>query len=347
VAHQKRARPSSKDVAEAAGVSRTTVSFVLNDRPGAAIPPATRQRVLDAAASLGYFPSPEAKALKTGRSSIVLCLLPDWPITGPLGVLLKQLSARLADAGLTMLSHQRNAAEDLVQVLQSTTPAAVVAMCELTVGEAEFASRRGVELVAWMGSIPGHADEAGLHQSDVGRLQVTELSRLGHLRIAYALPHDTELAWFSDPRRDGAAERAQELGLGFEQFRLTDDAGSTAGLLEGVTKNGATGICAYNDEVAYSVIKAAHRLDLEVPRDLSVVGVDDSVISRLSEPGITSVAFELAQEAKSLAALLTTRADLTAGGTTPSQPAMQRPEVIRLVQRESTTVARPTALNRL
>ncbi len=317
-------------MAEAAGVSRTTVSFVLNDRPGAAISETTRQRVLQAAATLGYVPSPEARALKTGRSDIVLCLLPDWPITGPLGVLLKKLSAHLAEAGLTMFSHQRNAVDDLTQVLQSTTPAAVVAMCDLTPAEAAFAQQRGVHLVAWMGVIPGYPDEAGLRQSDVGRLQVSALAGLGHERVAYVLPHDTDLAWFSDPRRDGASERAAELGLAFEHVRLTDDVGSTTGLVDGLTTSGTTGVCAYNDEVAFSVVKAAQRLGREVPRDLSVVGVDDSVIGRLSEPSITTVSFELAHEAENLAALL------AVGRNLPARSSARPAEVIRLVPRAST-----------
>src|ERR1700712_4591685 len=105
-------RVSSQDVAEAAGVSRTTVSFVLNDRPNVSIPETTRKRIWEAADRLGYTPSPEARALKLGRSEIVLCLLPDWPITGPVGIFLELMSAELAARGLTMLSHQRSAGDD-------------------------------------------------------------------------------------------------------------------------------------------------------------------------------------------------------------------------------------------
>lgn len=175
---------------------------------GAAIPESTRQRVLDAAEALGYFPSPEARALKTRRSNIVLCLLPDWPITGPLGILLRQMSAHLANEGLTMLSHQRNETDDLAQVLQSTTPTAVVAMCDLTADEAEFAQRRGVDLLAWMGHIPGYPNEASLRQRDVGSLQVSALADLGHRHVAFASPHDLQLLWFSDPRLASAKDRA-------------------------------------------------------------------------------------------------------------------------------------------
>src|SRR4051794_41190218 len=84
-------RITSADVAREAGVSRTTVSYVLNETPHQKIPDATRQRVLDAVARLEYAPSAAARALQSGRSDVVLCLLPDWPIgpavRGPLGAL--------------------------------------------------------------------------------------------------------------------------------------------------------------------------------------------------------------------------------------------------------------------
>ena len=60
--------PTSQDVATRAGVSRTAVSFVLNDRPGTGIPEETRQRVLSAAAALGYRPNSAARSLVSGRT---------------------------------------------------------------------------------------------------------------------------------------------------------------------------------------------------------------------------------------------------------------------------------------
>src|SRR5450756_2476306 len=64
-------RSTSVDVARAAGVSRTTVSYVLNDRPGESIPEETRRRVLESAERLGYRPRPSARTLAGGRSDIV------------------------------------------------------------------------------------------------------------------------------------------------------------------------------------------------------------------------------------------------------------------------------------
>src|SRR4051812_3049509 len=73
-------RPTSTDVARAAGVSKTTVSFVLNNRPGQSIPEETRRRVLEAARSLDYQPHALARALAAGRSDIVLLAISEVPI---------------------------------------------------------------------------------------------------------------------------------------------------------------------------------------------------------------------------------------------------------------------------
>jgi len=68
-------RPTSSDVAARAGVSRTTVSFVLNGRADVKIPEGTRRRVLDAAAELGYVPHAPARQLAGGRSHIIALVL--------------------------------------------------------------------------------------------------------------------------------------------------------------------------------------------------------------------------------------------------------------------------------
>ena len=72
-------RPTSADVARAAGVSRTTVSFVLNGRRDVKIPEETRRRVLAAADSLGYHPHAPARQLAGGRSHSVALVLRQTP----------------------------------------------------------------------------------------------------------------------------------------------------------------------------------------------------------------------------------------------------------------------------
>ena len=96
-------RATSADVARLAGVSRTTVSFVLNDTPSQSISADTRRRVLDAAQELSYAPSAEARALGRGRStSVLLYLPPAGSLTEDIGVIVERLSALFSEAGLSM-----------------------------------------------------------------------------------------------------------------------------------------------------------------------------------------------------------------------------------------------------
>ena len=64
-------RATSKDVAKLAGVSQTTVSFVMNNTPNVTLPEKTRKKVLDAARQLQYVPNPFARGLKTSQSKLL------------------------------------------------------------------------------------------------------------------------------------------------------------------------------------------------------------------------------------------------------------------------------------
>ncbi|MBC8248219.1 MAG: LacI family DNA-binding transcriptional regulator [Anaerolineales bacterium] len=75
-----RSRPTQRQIAEEVGVSRTTVSLVLNDIPGVRVSPETRQHVLEVARRLNYYPDAAARTLASGRThtiGFVLCQSPD------------------------------------------------------------------------------------------------------------------------------------------------------------------------------------------------------------------------------------------------------------------------------
>src|SRR4051812_37433476 len=90
---------TSGDVAKAAGVSRATVSYVLNQRPDKKISDSTRRLVLAAANDLGYQPSPAARALANGRGDAILLLVPDWNLDGEMGLLLNEIGLLLSGMG--------------------------------------------------------------------------------------------------------------------------------------------------------------------------------------------------------------------------------------------------------
>ena len=214
-------RVTSTDVARAAGLSRTTVSYVLNDTPNQQIPESTRRRVLDAATSLGYAPSAAARALRSGRSDVVLCLLPDWPIGVVVGRLLESMSLELGQRGLTMLTHPSTGVDPISHVLSAVTPAAVLSFEPFD--SAGLAVIKGAAIpVALVLSDPRIRTRGlrGLDQRQVGRMQVAHLLSNGHRTLGYALPDDPRLGDFTAPRLEGVRKGCAEFGLAEPAVRV-------------------------------------------------------------------------------------------------------------------------------
>ncbi|KUL42142.1 LacI family DNA-binding transcriptional regulator [Actinoplanes awajinensis] len=320
-------RITSADVARRAGVSRATVSYVLNATPGQSISTATRDRVLAAAAGLGYAPSAAARTLRTGRSDVVLCLLPDWPIGNEVGNLLGNLSTALAREGLTFVAHP-GSREDrpIAEIWKAITPAAVLSFTDFSDQEREAMLAAGVALVV---ALLGRAGRAGLHgrelevpQQLIGRRQTEHLLGTGHSRLGYAYPDDPRLKIFAEPRLAGCS--------GDPVVRTVPlDAALAAAAIEGWRADGVTGICAYNDEVALAVLAGARRLGITTPGGLAVIGVDDIPAARLAVPSLTTVT----TDQRMLAAHLATTVVAAVSGR--PAPVLATADLIRVVVRES------------
>ena len=96
---------TSVDVARASGVSRATVSYVLNNDVRQSIPEETRERVLKAARDLGYSPFTAARILRVGHSQLVLVVLPFEQVDPAMARYLKALEEGLAARGFTLIWH--------------------------------------------------------------------------------------------------------------------------------------------------------------------------------------------------------------------------------------------------
>jgi DNA-binding LacI/PurR family transcriptional regulator len=326
-------RVTSADVAREAGVSRATVSYVLNDTPHQTIPPETRRRVLDAAARLDYAPSAAARTLRSGRSDVVLCLLPDWPVGQTVGTLLSDLSAALARYGMTFVAHPSTRADrPVAEIWKALTPAAVLAFEEISDSEITAMRAAGVALsVALLGRSRQHRRELEVPQRRIGRLQAEHLAAAGHTRLGYAYPDDPRVAIFADPRLDGARDTCAGLGLEPPAVRTVPlEAEPAARAVRAWHGAGVTGVCAYNDEVALAVLAGMRRHGLAAPADLAVIGVDDIPPARLADPPLTTVTTDQAVVAERLA---DTIVSVIAGRPGPEGP---DPVMARLVRRAST-----------
>lgn len=318
-------RITAADVARAAGVSRATVGFVLNDTSGQTISAGTRQRVLAEATRLGYRPHRAARALASGQSHIVLLVLPDWPIEHSLGTNLDEASLALDEAGyslVTWTSHAEGRARPLWETLQ---PDVVLGMVPLTEEQQTAIRTSGAKMVDPPGAT---ADGGGQPRFGSGpALQVRHLVDRGHTRLVYADTADPRLRSLSDDRFELARSTAHELDV--DLLRRPVDL-APRGLLGYFAERGTTGVVAYNDDIAAQVVGEAIRADIDVPNELAVVGHDDAPIARLMLPSLSTVRVDTAGLGRYLAALA-----LHAAEGTPV-PALDVVGGIELVSREST-----------
>jgi DNA-binding LacI/PurR family transcriptional regulator len=333
MAEAKLRRVTSADVAREARVSRATVSYVLNNTPHQTIPPETRRRVLEAAARLDYAPSAAARTLRSGRSDVVLCLLPDWPMGQEVGTLLSHLSAALARHGMTFVAHPSTRADrPFTEIWKALTPAAVLAFEEISEEEIGAMRAAGVApLVALLGRSRQRRRELEVPQQRVGRLQAAHLAAAGHTRLGYAYPDDPRVAIFADPRLDGVSAACADAGLEppvVETVPLEAAAAATA--VAQWRAAGVTGVCAYNDEVALAVLAGLRLTGLRAPEDVAVIGVDDIPPARLAEPPLSTVATDQTVVAERLAATIV---DVIAGRPGPEGP---EPEPAQVIRRAST-----------
>jgi DNA-binding LacI/PurR family transcriptional regulator len=314
-------RVTGADVARAAKVSRATVSYVLNGVPHQKIPEATRQRVHDAAARLGYAPSAAARALRTGRSEIVLGLLPDWPIEHVLGRLIQQLTNVFAEHGLTFVVHSSaRPARPLRDIWKALTPAAVLALQEFADPEAEAIRAAGIEVVMAMhGSTRGEPRHRLVSEQPIGALQARHLAG-PHRRLGYAYPDLPGLDVLARPRLDGVRAVCAERGLPEPDVRTValDASGAAEAVKAWLAADPpVTGVCAFNDDVALAVLAGLSRLGLRAPQDLAVIGVDDIPSASLAQPPLTTVARDTDTIARGLARRVV---DTLSGKEVPAEP---------------------------
>jgi DNA-binding LacI/PurR family transcriptional regulator len=324
-------RVTSADVAREAGVSRTTVSYVLNGTPHQKIPDATRQRIMHAVERLGYAPSATARALQSGRSDVVLCLLPDWPIGPAMGTLLETLSTSLAAEGLTLYAHPRAAGRPVSEVWRSLGPAAVVLWDELDDREVAAMRAAGIAVtVALLSPTGSHKGELLVPQQRIGRVQAEHLAATGHRLLGFASPDDPRVTGFAEPRLDGVRTACADRGLDaphVQTVAMTVDAAAVA--VRAWVDSGVTGVCAYNDDVALAVLAGARAAGVAVPDDLAVIGVDDIPAAPFASPPLTTVDSDQGVVAQYIAALVTRQ---LSGKPLPRRPGS---DVIHLVRRES------------
>ncbi|GAA3882990.1 LacI family DNA-binding transcriptional regulator [Tessaracoccus defluvii] len=281
-------RATVRDVAAAAGVSQATVSYVLNDTPGQKISEPTRRRVLDSVARLGYTPSRAARALRSGRSRVVLIAIASVPIGENIARFIETVSDTLDEHGYAVVYRRVGDLAGFRRLVDTLDPAAVVDLSSTLPAEARaWLSTRSVPLLSsGAGGETADADD----QACLGRLQVTHLAGRGHTRLGWVGPSSDTLSIFAEPRLRGVVDGCRSAGL--EPPTIIRTPLTRAGSVDAIaslTTAGVTGIAAYNDEVAIGLLGAALELGHAVPGDLAIIGMDNIPLSGLVTPALTTI----------------------------------------------------------
>ena len=197
-------RVTSADVARLAGVSRATVSYVVNGVPDIKITPATRERVLGAAAELGYSQFGPGRTLKSGRSDVVLFVLQDLPVGHALNLMLDELEGRLAAIDLSLVIFRVNErGNPLSRIWREIGPCAAIGMESINDAEAADMTAAGIDVFRLNLGTDEGSGALTQSQLEVGETQVSHLVRGGRRHLAYAYPDDPRVEAFARLRQPG------------------------------------------------------------------------------------------------------------------------------------------------
>lgn len=284
------ARPgpaTAADVAAVAGVSRTTVSHILNGR-GDRFPDRTRDRVLAAAKELDYRPSPAGRNLVNGRSDTVVVVAPNTTWGPNLQDAVEQVARDVEPFGGTAFVRFVGAEEGAATVSSILTlrPLAVVDLGVLTGADRQRLEDHGVIAVP---RINPDGSGGGLDRT-IAEMQLRELTRSSDRTIYFGALSDTRLDQYGPGRFAHLADLRLEAG-GREPIWIDvplDAEGATAAVAA-IAVEGPIGFACYNDDVALAVLAAARRLGRATPDEIAVIGVDHTPVGQLWAPPLTTI----------------------------------------------------------
>ncbi|MFF7546272.1 LacI family DNA-binding transcriptional regulator [Streptomyces canus] len=292
-----RSVPTSADVARLAGVSRATVSYVLNNTSAVRISEPTRRRVHEAAKELGYVPHAAARSLRAGHSRMVLMPAPSIPV-GPLySQFISELQWALGRLDYTVVQYGSVGlqGDEAARAWAELRPVAVlVPGTGLGPQGVALLRRSGARAVVTLGpdAVEGaHAllmDHAG-----VGHSAATHLYARGRRRIGVVVPEEAGLEAFSLPRLAGARRALHGTGATLTELPLAYEEQAAAKLAVRWRDLGLDAVFAYNDEYAMLLMRALQDEGIRIPEDTAVIGADDLLLGRLLRPRLSTVHLEL------------------------------------------------------
>jgi LacI family transcriptional regulator len=310
-------RPTISTIAQKLGVSKMTISRVINNRPG--VSQILRTQVLQVIEDLGYLPSASARNLALHRSNLIGILVPDvvseWIAPLLLGIgeeadsLGFQVMLRSTGRGVVT---QNNSQEKLIE--SSMTDGLIIASWRIATQYVERLTKRGMPIIVVDGYF--RSDKVSWVSSAYreGAVEVVRyLVGLGHKKIAFIsggvdpLVGDV-IPYIAQQQLDGylAGMKEADISPNHAWILQGDYTRELAYKLASellAEDDRPTAIFSANDPMAVGVLQAAHARGLNLPKDLSVVGFDDT-LGASTVPPLTSVHRDLRETGRCAMRLL-------------------------------------------
>lgn len=290
-------RAKIDDVAHLAGVSTKTVSRVLNNEPN--VRDATRVKVKEAAEELNYTPDFSARSL-AGQKSYLIAMFYDTAAQGYLSQFQASALVQCREYGYHLIVERcditaPNGGQELANTAARLRVDGVVLLPPLS-NQTDVLDHLGQTQIPFVQVAPSETSKAS-HFLDMDDARAAYeltgyLIALGHRRIGHIMGHPAHGATVQ--RYEGYCQALKDAGLAYEPELVTEglftiSSGETGAEALLSASNPPSAIFAANDDMAAGAIMRARERGLQIPRDVSVVGFDDSEIAIVTYPQLTTV----------------------------------------------------------
>ena len=290
--------PTMKDVARLAGVSQTTVSFVINEPPYGDIPDETKQRVLEAAKQLGYRPNAMAQGLRRQRTNTIGFITDEIASTPYAGQIVEgaQDAAWEHDKILLLVNTKGNGAIEntaIEMLLKRRVEGIIYATMYHRMVTPPQALREVptvlLDCFAEDHSYPSVVPE----EVSGGRTAIEYLLKKGHRRVGF-INHPHAIPATSG-RLQGYREALENYGVPYDEALVWVGESESEGGYNGTMKlmqlhEPPTAIFCFNDRAAMGAYDALRKLGLSIPEDVAVIGFDNQeVIAAHLYPPLTTM----------------------------------------------------------
>lgn len=299
---------TSEDVARLAGVSRTQVSYVFGGTGTSHVSAEKRERILAAAAELGYRPHHSAQALRRGFSKEFSIFFPA-PYTSRINEIIGTIHESGLAGDCVVTQYSWNAYRDparkkeAFEAMLARRPMGIFcSLLDLDRGDLETARARGIERILVLDvEKSGDFPTFYLPVEAIGRLAGLHLLERGHRRIAVLRPADPVQRRPYKHRLRGlrkALGKEAEVQLSILDWpasSLRPDLASARAFVESflaLPGPRPSALYAYSDDYAMPLLRAFQDKGIRVPRDLAILGTDDMPHAELMSPALSTIRFD-------------------------------------------------------